>query len=146
MHGNAVFTPLALSVVRHVDAGHAVSNLLALAIFGPAVARTIGVWRVCVLLVVAGVAANGCAAWLLQRPVVGASGAVAAVAAAHLVLFPTSWLSRPIAVWVALQVVFALVALDFGGVAWPAHLVGAGVGVVLAWRMRGSRNGVRDGR
>ena len=116
------------SILRHADTWHLLGNLLALAVFGPRVFRALGAWRCAALFLVAGTLANSAAAAAIGRPVIGASGAVAGVMAAHLVLFPTSRLAPVVMLWIALQLVFACIALDFAGVAWPAHLAGAAVG------------------
>lgn len=130
---------LVADVFWHADAWHLVTNLVALAIAGPQVWRALGWGWFAVLFAASGMLANTSAAALLDRPVIGASGAVAGVMAAHLVLFPHSRLALLIALWIALQVVFASVALDFGGVAWPAHMVGAALGVVVALAFRSAR-------
>lgn len=94
------------------------------------------------LFLAAGVLANASAAALLDRPVIGASSAVAGVMTAHLVLFPCSRLALLIVLWIALQAVFAGVALDLGGIAWPAHLVGAAIGAAVAQVFRLARRRV----
>lgn len=127
------------SVVMHDGALHLVGNLMAMAIVGPCVWRALGWWRWGALFLVSGLVANASAASLLDRPVIGASGAVAAIMAAHLVLFPRSRLAPLIGLWIAMQAVFAGVALDFGGVAWPAHLVGAALGALAALAFRSTR-------
>lgn len=132
----------AYSVIQHADVMHLIGNLVALVIAGPRVWCTIGWWRFVALLLLSGAVANMSAAVLLDRPVIGASGAVAGVMAAHLVLFPNSRLALLIALWIALQAVFAGIALDFGGVAWPAHLVGSGIGAVAALLFRATRRRV----
>ncbi len=130
------------SVFLHVDPMHLVGNVVALAIVGPRAWRALHTWRFATLFLLAGVLANAGAAALLDRPVIGASGAVAGIMAAHLVLFPHSRLALLIALWIALQAVFAGIALDFGGVAWPAHLVGAAIGAVAALVLRSTRRRV----
>lgn len=131
---------MAMSIVQHADISHLLGNLVALAIVGPRVSRKVGWWRFTALLLVAGVSANSIATVLLDRPVIGASGAVAGVMAAHLVLFPHSRLALLLALWIALQAVFASIALDFGGIAWPAHLLGAALGAAFTWLPRPVRN------
>ena len=127
------------SIFRHSDAGHLLVNLAMLFIVAPRVWRALGWVRFAVLFALTGMLANTSAAALLERPVIGASGAVAGVMAAHLVLFPGSSLAPLIGLWMALQAVFAAVALDFGGVAWPAHLVGATVGATFVVLTRTAR-------
>lgn len=121
----------------HVDRAHLVTNVVVLAGFAPYVGRALGWWRLCTLCLASGVLANaGAAAWI-GRPVIGASGAIAAVAAAHLVLHPRSRLAPYIALWIALQLVFSALVPDLGGVAWPAHMLGALIGAGFAWRRPG---------
>lgn len=130
------------SLFAHASASHLVGNLIALSIVGPRVWRAVKVWWFALLFLISGLLANASAAAILDRPVIGASGAVAGVMAAHLVLFPHSHLALLIALWIALQAVFAGVAFDFGGVAWPAHLVGAAIGAVAALVLRSTRRRV----
>lgn len=132
----------AINIFIHADVPHFLGNLVALAIVSPRVLRALGVWRFGSLFLLAGVIANAIAAALIDRPVIGASGAVAGVMAAHLVLFPRSRLAPLISLWIALQVVFACVAIDFGGVAWLAHLVGAALGALAALAFQSTRRGV----
>lgn len=131
-----------INIFAHAGIGHLLGNLIALAIVSRRVWRALGLWRYAALFLLSGMVANAGAAALLERPVIGASGAVAGVMAAHLVLFPHSRLALPIALWVALQAVFAGVAFDFGGVAWPAHLVGTAIGAVAALVLRSTRRRV----
>ncbi|HEL4810565.1 TPA: rhomboid family intramembrane serine protease [Stenotrophomonas maltophilia] len=127
------------SVFQHAGLAHLVGNAAVLAVVGPRVMRALGCWRIAALFLVAGVAGNGVAALLLHRQVIGASGAVAGVMAAYLVLFPRSRLALLISLWIALQFVFAMAAFDFGGVAWPAHIVGAAVGSLGAVMARATK-------
>jgi len=127
------------TIFHHADAWHLLGNLVAIMVVGPAVWRVLRWWRFVTLFLTAGMLANTCAAVLLDRPVIGASGAVAGVMAAHLVLFPRSRLAQLIGLWIALQFVFVMVALDFGGVAWPAHIVGAAVGSLGAVVVRATK-------
>ncbi|PZP64172.1 MAG: hypothetical protein DI597_00720 [Pseudoxanthomonas spadix] len=119
-----------MTVFRHADIWHLAGNLVGLAMFGPRVARTLGVARAVLLASFAGELANRAAAAMIDRPVIGASAAVFALAGAWLALFPHDRAARAgVALLIALQAVFATAALDFGGVAWCAHIIGA----VLGW-------------
>jgi len=121
-----------LSLLHHADALHLLTNLIGLVMFGPRVARAIGIMRAALLAAVAGELANRAAAAMIDRPVIGASAAVFALAGAWWVLFPHDRAARAgVALLIALQVVFAAAALDFGGVAWPAHIAGAMVGATF---------------
>lgn len=127
------------SVFQHAGLTHLLGNAAVLAVVGRRVMHALGFWRIAALFLFAGMAGNGLAAMLLHRQVIGASGAVAGVMAAHLVLFPRSRLALLIGLWIALQFVFVMVALDFGGVAWPAHIVGAAVGSLGAVVVRATK-------
>jgi membrane associated rhomboid family serine protease len=132
--------PLLLSVFRHADASHLAGNLAALIAFGPRLVRAIGSWRCALLFLSSGVAANAIAARLIGRPVIGASGAVSALVAAHFLLLPRARIAGmacalPILLWIALQFFVAGVGLDLAGIAWPAHLAGIGFGALAAFLM-----------
>lgn len=114
-------------------------NLTLLAVLAPRVCREVGWWRSAALFLFAGAAANQLASLTITRPVIGASGVVAAVMAVHLVLFPRSRLAPFIGLWIALQAVFATIALDFADVAWPAHMAGAAFGAMFALLARVAR-------
>lgn len=124
------------SPVLHAGPAHLATNVFALGMFGPRVVRALGWWKFSFPFLLAGILTNCASAALMARPVIGASGAVAAVMAAHLALFPRSIYAPFIALWVALQVVFASIALDFGGVAWPAHVLGAVIGAGFVFPAR----------
>jgi len=118
---------------QHTDAVHLLGNLVGLTVLGPRVARALGTGHAVLLASVAGELANRAAAALIDRPVIGASAAVFALAGAWLVLFPHDRAAHAgVVLLIALQVVFAAAALDFGGVAWCAHLVGAALGWLFA--------------
>lgn len=129
------------SVFLHADAMHLLANLVGLAIFAPRVARAIGWLRCVALALIAGELANRACALLIHRPVIGASAAVLALAGAWLVLFQHDRSARvSVVLLIAVQVVFAAAALDFGGVAWCAHLIGAALGVGFACLARPVRS------
>lgn len=122
-----------MTVFLHAGLAHLLGNLVGLVLFWPRVLRAIGLIRAALLAVVAGDLANRAAAALIGRPVIGASAAVFALAGAWLVLFRQDRASRAaIALLLALQAVLAVVELDFGGVAWVAHLIGAALGAAAA--------------
>jgi membrane associated rhomboid family serine protease len=144
--GGEAFTVLT-SMFMHGGFGHLASNLLFLWIFGDNVEDAIGHLRYVVFYLVSGVCAA--AAQVLIDPtspaaMVGASGAIAGVLGAYLVLYPRApitvfvfffLLSMPawvvIGGWFALQVLGAR-ALDTssGGVAVYAHIGGFLAGVL----------------
>src|SRR5438132_7958123 len=89
--GQGALVTLLTSTFLHAGWLHLLSNLLYLAVFGLPVERRVGPARFALLYVAS--AAAGSLAYLVaqpgsQTPAVGASGAIAGVIAAHLVLFP----------------------------------------------------------
>lgn len=130
-----------LTIVRHIDALHVLGNLFGLVVFAPRVARAVGWLRCFALALIAGELANRAAALLVERPVIGASAGVLALVGAWLVLFRHDRNScSGVALLLVVQAVFAAAALDFGGVAWGAHLIGAALGMGLACLVRPVRN------
>lgn len=118
-----------MTVFLHAGLSHLLGNLVGLMGLGPRVMRSIGLGRALLVALIAGDLANRAAAGLIGRPVIGASASVFALAGAWLVLFPCDRTARAsIVLLLALQAVLAAVSLDFGGVAWVAHLIGAVLG------------------
>ncbi|MGB3393532.1 MAG: rhomboid family intramembrane serine protease [Stenotrophomonas sp.] len=147
-----LFTALFL----HADWSHLLGNLVFLLIFGMPAERVLGPWRLLLLFLLGGAAANLAALYAMGTPdriIIGASGAVSALLGAYLALFPGARLGvvlplglflefvrAPafllIGVWAALQVVFAYIGPSFGKVAWSAHLVGFLFGIVYGLYVR----------
>ncbi len=149
----AALVTLVSSTFLHSGWFHLATNLLYLAAFGGAVEGRLGGARYLALYAAAGVL--GGLAYVLaepdaQRPAVGASGAVAGVIAANLVLFPGATLGTlaPVLFFQPVQNIPALVLLVLwlvaqlfsgvasitgaSGVAWWAHAGGFAAGFVLA--------------
>jgi len=146
---------LVSSAFLHAGWLHLAGNLLFLAVFGPAVESRLGWHRFSALYVICGVV--GGLAYALTHasstvPLVGASGAIAGVLGAHLMLEPRARVitlvpafvifeiaSLPaafvIALWFALQVAATLAPIagpSGAPVAWIAHCAGFIAGVLLA--------------
>ena len=149
--------PVVASMFLHAGWWHLISNMLALYIFGDNVEDRLGRLRYLVFYLCSGVAAS--AAHLVAYrnsyiPTVGASGAIAGVLGAYLVLYPRArvislvpifFFVRLIEVPVVLYLgfwfisqlfngLFALAAMDVfqgGGVAWWAHIGGFIFGLVI---------------
>ena len=141
---------------------HLLGNLLYLYVFGNNVEDRLGRVRFLLFYLVCGFAATyGFAAVSpsSETPLVGASGAIAGVLGAYLVLFPRArvwslltfffFLPVRLPAWVVLGSWFVLQALyfggagitdatDSGGVAYLAHVLGFVVGALLVWRLRGT--------
>src|SRR5690349_7759872 len=87
----AALVTLLSSTFLHVSWLHLLVNLLYLAVFGPPVERRLGSLRFAALYLASGLGgsiAHTLAQPLSIQPAIGASGAVAGIIAAHLVLFP----------------------------------------------------------
>ena len=157
---------LVTSLVSHASWPHLLYNLMALWVFGSALERTVGSARFAGLFLVGGVLATlaQAALWPASEvSIVGASGAVAAVAGAFAVAFPRArvvvaavFLTLPVRVWVALgawavvEVAAGTLAAfrgagGAGGVAHGAHVAGFAVGV-LAMAVGARAQGVLWGR
>lgn len=147
-----LFTALFL----HADWLHLLGNLVFLLIFGPPAERMLGPWRLLLLFLLGGAAANLAALYVMgtpERTIIGASGAVSALMGTYLALFPGARLGLVlplglflefvrapafllIGVWAALQVVFAYIGPSFGMVAWSAHVAGFLFGIVYGLYVR----------
>jgi membrane associated rhomboid family serine protease len=124
-----------------------------LGVFGVPVERRVGAARFAAIYLVSAVV--GSLAYLVaqpmsQTPAIGASGAIAGVIAAHLVLFPGATLgsiapvlflhvveSTPtlllLLLWLATQVFSSVASLTTStGIAWWAHLGGFASGFIIA--------------
>jgi rhomboid family protein len=136
----------------HADVFHLVGNMLFLWVFGDNVEDAMGHLRFLVFYLACGVFAALFHSWMLpdsDLPLIGASGAVAGVIAAYLMLHPRVrvWVlafkviplritaALALGVWIALQVVMIAMP-DMGPVAWWAHIGGLIAGAVLIVFMR----------
>jgi len=148
--------PVLTAMFLHGGLAHVAGNMWFLWVFGRAVEQRLGAARMLVLYLVGGVAASLTQvvfSWGSTVPMLGASGAVAAVLGAYFVLRPKAWvialvpwivpiLPVPAVVFLllwfwlqTLQGVGGLLAAETVGVAWWAHvggfLAGVGLGRVL---------------
>jgi membrane associated rhomboid family serine protease len=144
---------LLTSTFLHAGWFHLIANMIYLGVFGAPVERAVGGARFMLIYVVSGVV--GSLAYLIAQPLsytpaIGASGAIAGVIAANLVLYPGATLgslgpvlflhvveSTPtlllLLVWLATQVLSSVASLTTStGIAWWAHLGGFASGLVLA--------------
>ena len=147
-------TDIFTSMFMHAGLMHIAGNMLYLWIFGDNVEDRMGHFKYLVFYLVGGLVAS--LAHLLtnpgsQIPTVGASGAIAAVLGAYLVLFPQSRIVTfiPLGFFLRLTVVPAVIVLGFwfvlqlfsgvlslggpdaGGVAFWAHIGGFVAGVLM---------------
>ncbi|MCA1644767.1 MAG: rhomboid family intramembrane serine protease [Chloroflexi bacterium] len=158
--GPAALVTLLTSTFLHAGWLHLLSNLLYLAVFGLPVERRLGAARFASLYLLSGVL--GSLAYLLAQPAsevpaIGASGAIAGVIAAHLVVYPGATLgsvapvlflhvveSAPtlllLLLWLATQLFSSVASLTTStGLAWWAHLGGFASGLALAPVLRKRR-------
>lgn len=136
---------------------HLTGNMLFLWVFGDNVEDAMGHIRFIMFYVMCGIFAGLVHAWVLPHseiPLIGASGAVAGVIAAYLILHPRVkiWVlalwriplrisaAWALGFWVLLQLFNAFSATD-DNIAWWAHVGGLAAGAVLILFMR--RPGVR---
>ena len=158
-----LLVPASLTVVTsmflHGGWLHLIGNMLYLWIFGNNIEDAMGHWRFVLFYLLCGAAAA--LAQVLQdpasaTPMIGASGAIAGVLGAYLLLYPrarvlvlvflgffVTTLRLPallvLGFWFVLQFLNAVVAGEAGGgVAWWAHIGGfvAGLGLILLFRDR----------
>jgi len=158
--GQGALVTLLTSTFLHAGWLHLLSNLLYLTVFGLPVERRVGSARFSLLYLVSAVV--GSLSYLVaqptsQTPAVGASGAIAGVIAAHLVLYPGATLgsvapvlflsvveSTPtlllLLLWLATQIFSSVASLTTStGIAWWAHVGGFAAGLVLAPVLRKRR-------
>lgn len=150
-----VYLALLASLFLHATPQHLFGNLLFLWVFGNDIEHRWGRWRYLLLYLVGGVVAS--LAHVLVDPdstvpMIGASGAIAAVMGAYLLCYPSTRVKTVIffgpmllrkvkalwllVVWLVLQLLY--VGGD-SGIAWAAHVGGFAFGALvgLVWRRRG---------
>ena len=138
-----------VSMFLHGDFMHIAFNMWSLWIFGNNVEEAFGRGRYLGVYLIAGVAATlGYVALNPNSiiPLVGASGAIAGIIGAYLVLYPrhriTAWVPPifvfPIsAKWfIVIWFVGQFFIGDGSGIAWQAHVAGFVVGAAITWIMR----------
>lgn len=136
-----------LTMFLHGGIGHLISNMWFLGIFGNNVEEAYGTLGYLLLYLVTGGIAT--AAFVLGNPeatvpMIGASGAIAGVLGAYLVLFPTHrvltlfivfFVHVPAGAYLALWLLLQF-AIQQPGVAWEAHVGGFIAGVVITLPLR----------
>ncbi|MBK8557970.1 MAG: rhomboid family intramembrane serine protease [Lewinellaceae bacterium] len=150
---------LVTSIFLHGSWMHLIGNMLYLWIFADNIEATVGSPLFLVFYLLGGLAA-GLAQVLInpysQIPCIGASGAIAAVMGAYIVMFPRSRVKMLIIIfftvvyfpawaflgfWFAQQLLSGMGALgmngvDAGGVAWWAHIGGFAFGALVGFVFR----------
>ncbi|BCH14504.1 MULTISPECIES: rhomboid family intramembrane serine protease [unclassified Mesorhizobium] len=151
-----VVIPESLSYVTysflHADIFHLGGNMLFLWVFGDNVEDALGHIRFLafyLLCAIAGAFFQGLIAWDSQVPLIGASGAIAGVVAAYLILYPRVkvWvlafaripLRIPAFIPLILWILFQIVMFAAGGedqISWACHVGGIIAGAVLVLILR----------
>jgi len=149
------YWPFITSIFLHAGVLHLVSNMWMLWVFGDNVEDRMGRWRFLGFYLLCGVLAGMVHWWTNAHsviPTVGASGAIAVVLGAYIVLYPRARVVTLLLLvfwpfffelpavfylfyWFAIQLLSGTAALlgpgQIGGVAWWAHVGGFVAGVVL---------------
>lgn len=146
------FLAVLTSMFLHGSVGHVVFNMWFLWIFGNNVEEGFGHARYLLMYLFGGLAATATFVFLNPEstiPLVGASGAIAAVLGAYAVLFPghrvlslLGWFVVPVPAAVFLGIWFVVQLLFVGGnVAWEAHVGGFifGFAITMLYRQRALR-------
>lgn len=147
--------PLLTSMFLHGGWFHIIANMWMLYLFGSSVEDRLGHGRYALFYLLAGLAAGGTqvwASWGSKVPTIGASGAIAGVMGAYLILYPGARVLTLVPIffflrlieipaslfllfWLWTQLYAGRMALrqaaPVGGVAWWAHIGGFAAGIVL---------------
>lgn len=137
------------SIFLHGSWLHLIGNMLYLWIFGDQIEDRLGHLRFLLFYLLCGVGASLAQIWSAPNsviPTLGASGAIAGVLGAYLILYPTNWirvlLLRDVGyipalfvlgLWFVMQIVGQLgtVGANHGGIAYGAHIGGFLTGIIL---------------
>lgn len=162
-------TTMIASMFLHGGFMHIGSNMLYLAIFGDNIEDRLGHFRYVLFYFACGIVATLAHAFFSPTsaiPAIGASGAIAGVLGAYLVLYPHARVTTLIPIfffitvrqlpavvilglWFVLQLFSGVGSLgvpdaqDMGGVAYFAHIGGFVAGMLLIFLVRGARRPVR---
>ncbi|MGO9379002.1 MAG: rhomboid family intramembrane serine protease [Dissulfurispiraceae bacterium] len=150
-------TSIITAMFLHGNILHLAGNMLYLWIFGDNIEDTLGHLRFAFFYLFSGFIAAYAFAFGgpdSMLPMIGASGAISGVLGAYIILFPSArvvtlvffgliWISRipaviVIGMWAILQVLnslFSEAQIQYGGVAWLAHVGGfiAGIMTIRLW-------------
>lgn len=156
---NAAWPNIFSSMFLHGGWFHIINNMWVLLIFGDNVEAGMGKIRYLIFYLLSGVAAGLLQTYILpasQTPMIGASGAVAGVLGAYLILFPRSRIASLVPIlfiftiveipamlflifWFFSQLYSGLGAIQGGGqsgIAWWAHIGGFAFGVLMVFFFR----------
>lgn len=141
-----IFPPFSLitSMFLHGGLFHLFGNMLYLWIFGNNIEDFLGPFRFVLFYLLSGLGAS--LTHIIfnpnsQTPMIGASGAIAGVLGAYLILYPTARVLSLVFIWIIPVPAAVLLGLWFfaqlmnlglgGGVAWFAHIGGFLIGIAL---------------
>lgn len=148
-----IYLTLFTALFLHASVLHIAGNMLFLYIFGDNIERAFGSIRYFLFYIACGLAANLVMVIMDPTSVIpnlGASGAIAGVLAAYIVLFPGNrvrvlagyWLTTvPAAVMIGLWIIVQFLSLGGqlgSGVAYGAHVGGFIFGLIIAFLLRPS--------
>ena len=152
--GQDIYT-LGTSMFLHASWMHLIGNMMFLWVFADNIEATIGSLRFVLFYILGGLAAHAAHIYFNMDssiPTVGASGAIAAVMGAYLVMFPKSQIRMFVffffpripaflflGFWIGQQFFYGLGSLnsDAASVAWWAHIGGFAFGGILGFFFRG---------
>lgn len=157
--GIETFVPLVAHLFIHGGWLHIIGNMLYLWVFGDNVEDRLGSGRFLVFYLLSGIAAAVGQGLVAPSPMVGASGAIAGVLGAYLVLFPTARVRTliflgifitviqlpallVIGFFIVIQVIEGIAGLRLEAhpatehIAYFAHLFGFGAGILLLFLFR----------
>lgn len=152
-----LWKPLFASMFLHGDVLHLAFNMVFLGVFGAGLEHRVGWLRFLAIYLGCGLAAS--LAQIISNPfstaaVIGASGAIAGVLGAYLILLPRNWVltyvppiflfpvPAPVflVLWIAAQLLHAVAHLPLltmnrqgDNIAWWAHIGGFAAGAAIAW-------------
>lgn len=154
--GYGSLVTLFTSMFLHGSFMHLAGNMLFLYITGVKVEDALGGWRYLLLYLGSGIAANMLFVLFagdIPKPMIGASGAIAGVLGAYMILYPFSKVKMAyyfffrigtyeVVSWLYLAYWFGMQLLSFAyikesGVAFGAHVGGFGAGAIWAWSFYG---------
>lgn len=156
---STTWTTIFSSMFLHGSWFHIISNMWVLLIFGDNVEAGMGKIRYLIFYLLSGTAAALLQAYVLpssQAPMIGASGAVAGVLGAYLILYPRSRVASLVPIlfiftiveipaalflifWFVSQLYSGLFAIQGGGesgIAWWAHIGGFIFGLIMVFFFR----------
>jgi membrane associated rhomboid family serine protease len=164
-----LFTPVT-AMFLHGGWFHIMGNMIFLWVFGDNVEDALGHLHYLAFYFLCGIAAAAAQVWVDSSslmPMLGASGAIAGVLGAYLVLYPRATIAAlimPFFFWTAYVPAFLLIGFWFflqllngvasigyavgasEGVAWWAHLGGFSAGFLLLWLFRPRRPSAKIGQ